>query len=71
MKIHADDRYTLLKWITAELLEARLIQAQFNKQSHDEDYADLETEIARHEQDGWVNAFEYIERKIIGGEFND
>jgi len=71
MRIHADDQYTLLKWVTNELLEARLIQAQLNKQSHEEDYADLEGEIARHEQDGWVNAFEYIERRIQGGIFND
>jgi hypothetical protein len=60
-----DDRYTVLKWIDAELIEARLIQAQLNKQSHDEDYSDIETEIARHQQDGWVNAFEYIPREIV------
>jgi hypothetical protein len=58
----------LLKWIEGELVEARLIQAQLNKQSHTEDYSDLETEIARHSQDGWVSAFEYIEREVLHGD---
>jgi hypothetical protein len=65
MSLHADDRYVVVSWIDAELKEARQIQAELDKRAEQADYADLDLEVARHEQAGWINAFEYIQREIV------
>lgn len=54
------NKQEVLNWLTKEIEEATGIAGQFLNRSIEEDYDDLEHEIERHEQDGWVRAMEYV-----------
>lgn len=49
----------VIQWLNGELAEAEVIQAQLNKDAKACDYDDYDTEISRHEQDGFVSALRY------------
>lgn len=50
----------ILNWLRVEIEEATGIKGQLDAQCAREDYSELESNIARHEQDGWLNAMEYV-----------
>jgi len=54
----------VVQWVGAELREAREVQAELNAKCKAQDYDEYEDEIARHEQDGFVSALEYVQRYI-------
>ena len=54
----------VLVWLDKEISEARDIQYQLNDTAKECDYSDHEGEIARHEQDGFVLALEYVKRYL-------
>lgn len=49
----------VIQWLNGEIAEAEVIQAQLNKDAKECDYGDYDTEISRHEQDGFVDALRY------------
>ena len=54
----------VLVWIDAEIAEAHDIQYKLNSTAKECDYSDYEGEIARHEQDGFVTALEFVKRYL-------
>ena len=50
----------VIQWLNGEVAEAEVIQAQLNKDAKECDYGDYDTEISRHEQDGFVDALKYV-----------
>jgi hypothetical protein len=55
------NKQEVLNWLRVEIEEATGIKGQLDAQCASEDYCDLENNIARHEQDGWLNAMEYVQ----------
>jgi hypothetical protein len=55
-----------IAWLAVQIRESNDLKERFEQGAKEAEYLDHELEIARHTEDGFVSALEYVKRYLEG-----